>query len=244
MTNPPPPGQPQWPPTGNYPTQHTGPGQMPSPGYQAPPQGYPMQPGYGQPPPGWRPGPPPKKKTSVWPWVAVVLIVLVMFSACLSAGEDLRSNGSDSTSVSRRPAPAAAPAPKDNIQPLGSEVRDGKFAFRVTDVSAPVTKVGSGWSEETAKGEFIIISLDVTNTGNEPRDYSDSNQILFDDRGREFASDSNAADALDSETWEVDLNPGFTIQVKVVFDVPAGTVPAVLELHDSSLSSGAKVALK
>lgn len=241
MTNPPPPGQPQWPPTGNYPTQQTGPGQIPPPGYQAPPQGYPVQPGYGQPPPGWRPGPPPKKKTPAWPFVALGIVILITFPSCLGLTKT-ESNTSPSRTGTSRVAPAAAP--RDNVQPVGSEVRDGKFAFRVTDVSAPVSKVGKGYSEEIAKGEYIIISLDVTNTGNEPRDYSASNQVLYDDRGRKFASDSGAADALDSETWEIDLNPGFTLQVKVVFDVPPGTVPATLELHDSSLSSGAKVALR
>ncbi|NEW43544.1 DUF4352 domain-containing protein [Nocardia cyriacigeorgica] len=62
------------------------------------------------------------------------------------------------------------------------------------------------------------------------------------DQGREFANDSSAACELDTATWESDLNPGFTISVEIVFDVPPGTVPAAIEFHDSMFSGGVKVA--
>ncbi|MFE5477250.1 DUF4352 domain-containing protein [Nocardia sp. NPDC056541] len=41
-----------------------------------------------------------------------------------------------------------------------------------------------------------------------------------------------------------DINPGNSIQVVVVFDVPAGTVPTTLELRDSAFSGCAEVALR
>ena len=46
-----------------------------------------------------------------------------------------------------------------------------------------------------------------------------------------------AADALDR------INPGNSIQVQAAFDVPPGTQPAELELHDSMFSDGVKLQL-
>ena len=43
--------------------------------------------------------------------------------------------------------------------------------------------------------------------------------------------------------WD-NINPGNTVEVKVVFDMPKDAVPATIELHDSMFSGGAKVALK
>ncbi len=40
-----------------------------------------------------------------------------------------------------------------------------------------------------------------------------------------------------------DINPGNAIQVKAAFDVPPGTVPSELEVHDSMFSGGATVRL-
>ena len=40
-----------------------------------------------------------------------------------------------------------------------------------------------------------------------------------------------------------DINPGNSIQVQVAFDVPPGTQPAELELHDSMFSGGVKLRL-
>ena len=40
-----------------------------------------------------------------------------------------------------------------------------------------------------------------------------------------------------------DINPGNSIQVELAFDVPPGTNPAELELHDSMFSGGISVRL-
>jgi hypothetical protein len=42
----------------------------------------------------------------------------------------------------------------------------------------------------------------------------------------------------------VDMNPRFTINVAVPFDIPPGTNPTVIELHESAFSRGVKVRLE
>jgi len=225
--------------------------------------GYPVQPPpYGQPMAGQYPPRPPKKKTPVWPFI-IIGVPILLCGGCLGiAGLASNSDPKDAASTTtltsiaavaapgapQAPAPAAptsqAPSRGKNVAAPGSAVRDGKFEFQVTSVETPVTALGSGYRAVTAKGEFIVIRMDITNTGNKPQSYFDSNQTLIDEQGREFANDSSAVRALGSEDWESDLNPGFKIQVALVFDVPAGTVPTTLELHDSMFSGGAKVALR
>ena len=40
-----------------------------------------------------------------------------------------------------------------------------------------------------------------------------------------------------------DINPGNSIQAKAALDVPPGTMPAHVELHDSAFSGGVSVAI-
>ncbi|MFB8276969.1 DUF4352 domain-containing protein [Nocardia colli] len=157
-------------------------------------------------------------------------------------------NSSTTSSTHSAPSPGLLSvengASEQGIAPAGSEVRDGQFAFVVTSVEAAVASVGSGYSEVTARGEFVVVHVKVTNSGREPRSYYDDNQKLFDDRGREFANDSTAGRRVNDDGIDGPLNPGFTISVAVVFDVPPGTTPSTVELHDSMWSDGVKVALR
>jgi hypothetical protein len=41
----------------------------------------------------------------------------------------------------------------------------------------------------------------------------------------------------------LDLNPGFSATITVPFDVPVGTVPDAIELHNSAFSGGVKASL-
>ena len=43
--------------------------------------------------------------------------------------------------------------------------------------------------------------------------------------------------------WSADLNPGDSIDTAVVFDVPVGTDPEFIELHDGPFSEGVTVGL-
>jgi hypothetical protein len=81
----------------------------------------------------------------------------------------------------------------------------------------------------------------VTNIGNEARSYAGTNQKLVDSAGREYSANSGADMSMNKGTGEI--NPGNQIQVTAAFDVPPGTVPTELEVHDSAFSGGAKVRL-
>lgn len=46
----------------------------------------------------------------------------------------------------------------------------------------------------------------------------------------------------DIPAWD-NINPGNAVDVSLVYDMPAGAVPARIELHDSMFSGGATVEL-
>jgi hypothetical protein len=126
---------------------------------------------------------------------------------------------------------------------IGQEVRDGKFAFVVNGVSSSKT-VGPPDDLKTAQGTYVVVSMTVTNTGNRSQGYYGNNQKLVDSSGREFSSDDLAGIAMNGDLDGTDINPGNHINVRVAFDVPDGTEPAQVILHDSAYSGGVKVSLK
>lgn len=69
-------------------------------------------------------------------------------------------------------------------------------------------------------------------------------QKLLDADGKQYSVDSLATADLDEGIGYEQTNPGNALDTTVVFDVPVGTVPAEIELHDSAFSGGRTVALR
>ncbi|WP_309231291.1 DUF4352 domain-containing protein [Nocardia sp. SYP-A9097] len=131
-----------------------------------------------------------------------------------------------------------------SVSPVGSEVRDGKFAFVVTAVDPPVASVGDNdIMRKTAQGEFVLVHVDITNTGDKAQTYFGENQKVIDDQGRQYSNDTSAEMAINADLM-AEINPGNKVSVIIPFDVPKGTVPVSIEFHDSMFSGGARVALK
>lgn len=213
-----------------------------------PPYPPPPNPPYGQ-RPGYPPYPPRKSNTNVIILVVVGVFVLCGLGGCLAivAGSDTEDKVAATFTTAAPAAPGApAAAPEDDVAAAGSAVRDGKFEFTVTAIDPPVKVVGDNpYLQKTAQGQYILVHLTVTNIGNKAQSYWANNQKLIDDQGREFENDTMAGINVNEDTaMTSDINPGNSVQVVVVFDVPAGTTPAALELHDSAFSGGAKVALR
>jgi hypothetical protein len=217
----------------------------PGPGW--PPQGQ-------QPPAGWPPQPVPPKKRGPLPWilgaVGMVLGLCLIFGiigAITGGGEKTNDTAADvpaaveaGKTAATKPA-AKAPAKKAGI---GSKVRDGKFEFVVTGVDCSKTKVGDQYLNTTAQGRFCIVSVTVTNIGDEARTFTGGNQKAYAGK-TEFSNDGEAELYLnsDSQTFLEDVNPGNTVKGKLVFDVPKSTKLTEVELHDGVFSGGVRVAL-
>lgn len=224
---------------------------------------YPQEPvnpqqGWGMPPTAPAPEPP-KKKSKRWPWV-VGAIVAVFVIAGISDGDKETKTGSDSAVAAEAPAAGAAAvggaaaaeapaaeAPKPDSAPgLNAPVRDGKFEFTVTEVETGLSSLGDNmFLTKEAQGQFVVVTMTVQNTAKEPKGLSPDNQEMYDTQGRKFTADTSAGLNLDSDVSFYDeINPGNAVTMKVVYDMPAGAVPAYMKLHDSMFSGGARVNLQ
>ncbi|GGO26958.1 DUF4352 domain-containing protein [Microbispora bryophytorum] len=233
-----------------YPYQ--GPG-GPQPQQYGPPA-YGPPPGYGYPPP---PRPPKKSNTGLIVLAVIGGICLVLFAGC-GVLVALTGDNTNSPTVATVRQDETAPAVGDDQeteQPadesedktagkVGTPVRDGKFQFTVKKVSR-ADSVGSGFTEQKPKGEFILIVITVENIGDEAQSFAGSVQKLIDADGREYEADTGAALWLkDSKSMYEQINPGLSVDGTVVFDVPKGLNPVAIELHDSLFSGGVRVSLK
>lgn len=198
---------------------------------------------------------PTEKKSKKWRWIIGIPAVLIALSIFANLGDyepqtnapepapasaATENNTAPDTPVAPEPeAPAALPG-------IGAPVRDGKFEFTVTDVVSGLTEVGDNpYLIEKAQGQFTVVTVSVLNTSNEPKSLSPGAQEMYDADGRKFSADTSAAIGLDTDVaiWD-EINPGNSVSMKVVFDMPVGAVPAEIELHDSMFSGGTRVSLR
>jgi hypothetical protein len=86
----------------------------------------------------------------------------------------------------------------------------------------------------------------VKNIGKEAQLFDGSSQKAYDAKGTEFSNDSTAEIYAneDNATFLQQINPGNGVKGQLIFDVPKGTKPAHVVLHDSPFSGGIKVPLE
>ena len=211
------------------------------------PQGQQPPQQWGAPPPA-----PPRKSFVARHKILTVLGVLVVLGILVKAVSGGGSStdaagsggaGSAGAAASAATAPAAAAAPAPAAAGVGTPVRDGKFEFTVTAVEPGVPSIGSAPLTRKAQGQFVVVRITVSNIGDQAQTFDQSSQKLVDGQGRKLSSDPTAGIYLDDQNFLAQVNPGNEVQGVIVFDVPAGTVPTSLELHDSFLSGGVTVTL-
>ena len=181
-----------------------------------------------------------KKKHVVLP---LSLILLIAFTAAVNLGGGVGTfgsitDGSQSKVESARQAETSAAG-------IGTKVRDGKFEFVVTAVERPgKTLVGKLNEMLTARGEFVIVRVNVTNIGNEAQSPDCSCQLLHNEKGREFEPSPAILSTTEALKFVRQIDPGETVKdVLVLFDVAPATKVVNIELHDSPFSQGVQVKL-
>jgi hypothetical protein len=234
---------------------------------QGQPQAYGQMPQgqapYGQMPYGQQPygAPQPQAPTKkplykrTWFIVLAALVVIGIASSAASGGStDSGTDAAADTSADTNaeapadtPAAEAPPATDDaeSSDPgIGQPAADGDFSFVVNGVDCSLTEIGTEYFSSKAQGQFCVVDVTITNIGDEAQSFFGDNATLFNAEEQEFSADSEAAIYLDdSSSLYEEINPGNTLNSKVVFDVPTGTVPTAIELHDSAFSGGVTVKL-
>jgi hypothetical protein len=116
----------------------------------------------------------------------------------------------------------------------------------VSEVDCSKSRLGAEHLVRTAEGRFCIVSLSVRNIAGKSQYFLGSAQKMTDAAGAEFGDDELAGLYVNqhSQTFLRKIGPGGTVTGKIVFDLPKGTTPSAVELHDSFLSGGVVVALR
>lgn len=129
---------------------------------------------------------------------------------------------------------------------IGDPARDGKFEFVVSGVECGVEEVGNEFLSETAQGQFCLVTMSVTNIGDESQLFDAGSQKGVTDTGATVDADGTASLYANEEadSFLEDINPGNSIQdVIVVYDIAPDQALEAVELYDSIFSGGVTVAL-
>lgn len=128
---------------------------------------------------------------------------------------------------------------------IGSPASDGQFTFTVHSFECGEKTLGKNrFLKAKAKGEFCIAEVTVENTGDKSQLMDGSSQYLY-IGDKEYSADSDAifADKRAEAFFVEEINPGLSVEGIIVWDVPVGSNPDRLELHDSAFSGGVEVSL-
>jgi hypothetical protein len=175
---------------------------------------------------------------------SAVTVSAASVEALLATATWARASSKVSPDRSRSGGDGLAAGVPEKEAGLNQPVRDGKFEFTVTKVDCTKRTIGSNqFSRATASGIFCVVTAKVENIGNEAQYFDDSSQFLFDQQDRKHSVDNEAWAGLETNAFLEEINPGNTVTGTLVFDVPKGTKPSKLELHDSPFSGGVEVQL-
>lgn len=174
--------------------------------------------------------------------VILAFIVIAGISAAASGGKGTTNTSSNNNS----PGKSSDSSKTAEVAKIGTAARDGKFEFTVKSLQCGVMSVGDNpYLTKTPQGQFCLLNVTVKNIGNEKQSLLSSNQkLLYGDV--EYSADDTATiyAAPNGTSWYSDINPGNSVEGKIVFDVPKDVTPTVAELHDSGFSGGVKVNLQ
>ncbi|MBO1765385.1 DUF4352 domain-containing protein [Allobranchiibius sp. GilTou38] len=169
-------------------------------------------------------------------------------TAASSAATSAQSSASaSSSSSSSSPKSSARKSTSTKKSPgLNTPVKDGKLQFVVTRVRTGVSSVGNQYLGQKAQGQYVLVSVTVTNLGKDSQTLSDSDQEVKDSQGRTFKADSTAdLHITGNQVLFSQINPGNSTHGVFAFDMPIGATPVSIELHDTSFfSDGATVSLR
>lgn len=123
---------------------------------------------------------------------------------------------------------------------IGSTVADGDMAVQVKAMKCGVKTIGSGFEQETALGQFCVVTFAISAAKKKPVNYFSDSQKGMTKAGYTVAPKSMLSDEF---PMTLDLNPGNAVLVKIAYDVGKKDPLKSIEFHDSMFSGGVVVDL-
>ncbi|MDN3355053.1 DUF4352 domain-containing protein [Actinomadura sp. DC4] len=180
-------------------------------------------------PPAYQPAPR-RRRTGLIIFLVILGLFVLLFAGCAALFV------SGAKEVGKNPEVNAPKKAYAMNQPAG----DGRFTFVVTKMRRTGHVGDSSITRTDAQGEFVVLTVTVTNHGKTAQLLDASNQKLL-AGGKTYDADTNVF--ADSKAFLNNINPGNSVTASIAFDVPKGTRPTQVVLHDSAFSNGVRVAL-
>ncbi len=168
---------------------------------------------------------------------ALALITGLALTGCSAGGAPAGAGSTASGS-------AAAAAPK--TAGLNTAVRVGSFEYTVTADRDAGTTAGASPLTKTAQGTFIEVGLTVKNVGSSSATFLSNYIKLVDTTGKTYDADPTATlyASPNQSAWVAAINPGNAITGPILFDVPAGTNAASVQVSDNAFTKGETINLQ
>lgn len=171
------------------------------------------------------PGPPPPPQRSTSPILIVILggvlvVVLVIVAVVLVIGR-LGDDGPET------PPPPSGGGDTSEAG-IGDTVSTGNLEYAVQFAEAVDI------SGESPSGEYVSVTVDVTNTSSSEWTYWSDEQNLYTVDGTTYGYDSGANTALGGSQYD-DIAPNETATVNIVFDVPSAADVSHIGLSEETL---------
>lgn len=170
--------------------------------------------------------------------ILAFIVIGVIASATGGSKSKSNSTANDGSGVTKSEDKTAT------VAKLNETARDGKFEFVVKSVECGKSTIGTNqYLTKTAQGQFCLMTINVKNIGDKAQGFFGTNQKLLNAEGQQYSADDTAGVYVDQNysTLFSNINPGNSVEGVIVFDIPKDQTPVSAELHDSTLSSGAKL---
>lgn len=190
------------------------------------------------------------KAKALRPWyqkkrfiVPIALVLIIGISQGMSGGSGTDNTGTDTSTSGEESTTEEA---TNEMLGIGDAAVDGDFSFTVSGVECGIPSVGSDVFGSEAQGQYCLVSVSIENVGSEAKTMFADSQKLFDSEGREFSTDTSAMIYLEdgADSWLSEINPGNTLEGKLLFDIPADATIDYIVLYEGVFSSGVEVSLK
>jgi hypothetical protein len=163
-----------------------------------------------------------KKKKSIfkkwWFWVIVIIIIGKVAS---SGGKGSTTNTSSTNDTKQATKTTETKKEEAKQYKVGDVVAAGDFQYKVLNVS-DAKQVGNEYANKKTDNNYIIVSVEVKNTGKEAKTFDSSLFKLKTNDGTTFNSDGGAGiyANTDNKTFLEQVNPGITVKGNIVFETP------------------------
>lgn len=154
----------------------------------------------------------------------LLVLFIIVIAGCsaifMSGGGD---DAASSPSVPAAEAEAEAPAEGDTEPVEEEDVVEEPEVSIVADELERTTTIGSdGWEEE-AQGEYVVVTVTVSNNSGEEINVSGDDFSLIGADGTEYGVSSDLPITDDTPLIYETVNPGNSVTGYILFDVPEGT---------------------